>query len=257
MAKKRKYGKKQGTKFFVSSCNEAMHTANTSSDFFNAYNASSPCRLAFADNQVSTQGYNLDRYLKLHHRRALAEIKASQPVAGALPEHLQRLVDLQELSGQFCKLSPVLTALDLNVDLKSVRNYEFYAEWEVATAVVVAVIRQHPEYFDLLYPHYEQANQWIRSDEIVQEIRVLIEDAFNQQGSTSASPMVAVHRTHAITQRLDCNDALNATVFQPVQTEDIDRCRSDAGRSTDDEERGEVHTSECMSWLTCYQMPRH
>eukprot|EP01039_Chlorochromonas_danica_P000814 gene814-884_t len=210
--KKSKSSKQPQT--LISSRYAPMYLPNTSWDFFDAFNRSLPSQMAFTDNVISTEGRNLDKYLRLHckhlHEDELHTISITNSCRLSLPSYLVKLLSYQDQSGLFKHLSQVLHVLDLStvtLAWHTIRQYEKYEEWQLATALAMVAMRQHGEYFDLLSEAYQKAKELLGSnnEELPHEIRLLLEDVFAKKEDVPLSS--------TLEQRLEFNSQVNQTMI--------------------------------------------
>eukprot|EP00981_Chlorochromonas_danica_P000301 scaffold77_cov243-Ochromonas_danica.AAC.3 len=89
----------------------------------------------------------------------------------------------------------------------TIRQYEKYEEWQLATALAMVAMRQHGEYFDLLSEAYQKAKELLGSnnEELPHEIRLLLEDVFAKKEDVPLSS--------TLEQRLEFNSQVNQTMI--------------------------------------------
>jgi hypothetical protein len=208
-----------------------MYIPNTSWDFFDAFNNSLPCQLAFQDNQASLDGRNLDWYLKLHRKQVLDEEKnkANNKPIRVLPNYLKHLLSLQDSSGRFLQLLQIYKALDMPIlDLSKVRRFDVCEEWELATALAMVILRQHHEYFEELYEYYNKAFQWIRYEELLEDMKIVIHDYLYKEEEDDPDIHTA---SNIIPSTIDTDTVGNSTISSvpstarehvEVEEEDVD-----------------------------------
>jgi hypothetical protein len=114
--------------------------------------------LALDGGDNSIQGKRLDKYLKLVHRKAPVE-----EVPDQLPFEIEALISMQNAEGRWEDPARVRELVDADADLTLGVGLD---EWEVATALALAYIRQRVEYAAVLEPLYSRA-RGIVSEELI------------------------------------------------------------------------------------------
>lgn len=141
-------------------------TPETHYPFYDAYHKSAAAVLAISNGENSIQGGKLDKYLKETVEFTPADVRPSGP---SLPTYLQELMKLQTEYGKFENLESVCRIFSMPP--LGVEHMLGLLEWEFTTAMVVAIFRQHNEYFDLLRLSYDQAMIWAPSNQVVYRAR--------------------------------------------------------------------------------------
>jgi hypothetical protein len=118
----------------------------TSWDFYDAFSSSAPTQIALKNQETSTDGDNLTKYL----RRSAYVFYKSTPTSiaaakNAPPAKIQKLLELQEPTGKWESLGKVLQCLQLPSYLR-LEGCVTSLEWEQATAFAVAALRQNIDY---------------------------------------------------------------------------------------------------------------
>eukprot|EP01038_Epipyxis_sp_PR26KG_P014975 gene14975-20146_t len=157
----------------------------TSYDFFDAFTNSAPTVAARTKNRIST-GLNLDKYLSITGRVTTSEFKKIELsnsikysnskslhlTGGKLPVELEELLALQQTNGKFEDLVHVMTCLYIPLHVKFKQDDLLY-DWQKATALAVAAMRQNYNLFDLLGDAHDRAEQRI-TRELLLEARDLL-----------------------------------------------------------------------------------
>lgn len=170
----RKKTKEESNKKKESSRWDMMYIPNCSWDFYDAFNKSRPFQESMKANESSIKGNNLEKYLTTVSNQHKESIRIHTFQAKPqIPPCITKLYPLQSIDGKFESLSDVLQCLEMPRDIVFERGGA-YKEWEIATSVVVALIRQHTELSEHLMDFHDKAARWIRSNEIVYEARELI-----------------------------------------------------------------------------------
>jgi hypothetical protein len=150
---------------------DAMYIPNTTWDFFDAFTKSTPCQLAFNNEHLSSE--HLDKYMAMTHKTILEEERERNRIPRrALPPMIDELLKCQSRSGKFESLADVSRILRLPPVLIFKRRNDF-EEWEKATALAVAAMRQRIEFFEEIFEQHELAAQWVQSGELISDAREL------------------------------------------------------------------------------------
>jgi len=139
-------------------------------NFYDAYNNSTEVKLAAKNNEVSIYpANNLEKYLKLSKQiHQNEDNKRLKEIHGSLPNILEDLLSLQTKLGNWDDMPKVLNVLSLPA------SFDFdlgLSNWEKATAIALAVIRQHSEYFSLLCESHDRALTFIKDHRIISKAR--------------------------------------------------------------------------------------
>ncbi len=171
---------------------DVIYTELPSWDFYDTFIGSVANQEAIKNNELSTTEENLKKYLKIIHQHHKAEIKAaSYDPNTALPEYLEKLLALQARCGRFESLWEVSRVLGMPVDLPY-RRKDTYKEYEIATAIVVAAIRQHNHLFRVLVEQHDRAMEWVKSNELVYQAREHINNFFGTVDYTSTQSNISL-----------------------------------------------------------------
>ncbi len=171
---------------------DVIYTELPSWDFYDTFIGSVANQEAIKNNELSTTEENLKKYLKIIHQHHKAEIKAaSYDPNTALPEYLEKLLALQARCGRFESLWEVSRVLGMPVDLPY-RRKDTYKEYEIATAIVVAAIRQHNHLFQVLVEQHDRAMEWVKSNELVYQAREHINNYFGTVDYTSTQSNISL-----------------------------------------------------------------
>jgi hypothetical protein len=150
---------------------DVMYIPNTTWDFFDAFTKSTPCQLAFNNEHLSSE--HLDKYMAMTHKTILEEERERNRIPRrALPPMIDELLKCQSRSGKFESLADVSRILRLPPMLIFKRRNDF-EEWEKATALAVAAMRQRIEFFEEIFEQHELAAQWVQSGELISDAREL------------------------------------------------------------------------------------
>ena len=97
-----------------------------------------------------------------------------------LPSYILQLMSLQDRKGKFDHLQDVLVTLGMPIELqwKHSDDSDKYEEYELAGALVIALIRQHTDLFKELVEFHDKTLQWIHSNELIYEARELVNNNF-------------------------------------------------------------------------------
>lgn len=145
----------------------------TSWDFFDAFSSSSQSQKAIENKEISTEGENLDKYLRQTAYSFYKNAKVNQEIEkNSLPSDLNDLVQLQSPDGKWNDLRKVLECLRLPISLRIGLDYS--NEWLQATTFAIAAIRQRTEFVFLLETSHERGLRWISNLKLLQEARDLI-----------------------------------------------------------------------------------
>lgn len=175
------------TQPLISSRYAVMYLPNTEWNYMDAIGKSDQTKAAFKNNEISTKGKNINKYLELTATERLRKLRESQKsTTPQPPDHILQLLKLQAERGKFECLADVLKCLFMPPDVKF-RHDKMFAEWEKATAFAIAAIRQQNEYFDYLCTAHDKAFAWMESNEILFEARELL-NAYQFTTVESAQP---------------------------------------------------------------------
>lgn len=153
-----------------------------------AISKSDQTKAAFKNNEISTKGKNINKYLELTAAERLHKLRESQKSSiPQPPEHILELLKLQSERGKFECLTDVLKCLFMPPDVQF-RHDKMFTEWEKATAFAIAAIRQQNEHFDYLCPAHDKAFSWMESNEILFEARELL-NAYQFTTMETAQPL--------------------------------------------------------------------
>jgi hypothetical protein len=167
---------------------DAMYIPNTSWDFFDAFNSSKPSQLAFTKDEISYD--NLDKYLKLTNKANIEEYRQENAIdQRPLPPLLTELLKLQARSGKYESLEAVCYLLEMPIEVVKFEERPFLQEWEKATALALAAMRQFIEYFDDIVEQHDLSVQWVPSTEFISDAREIY---IGHQGTAGVSSLSAL-----------------------------------------------------------------
>jgi hypothetical protein len=146
-------------------------------NYYDSMHASKPTLAAKAAGTNSLEADNLDLYFKKTLSRSkfnsldtfLAATTTTDPFAHFTPPFNQ-LLPLQHADGRWLDLPRVLKILKLSKDTR----LEKATVWEMASAFVMALIRQRVEIFDELQPYHDRCVAHFPTSELIQQAKELI-----------------------------------------------------------------------------------
>jgi hypothetical protein len=192
---------------------DAMYIPNTTWDFFDAFTKSTPCQLAFNNEHLSSE--HLDKYMAMTHKTILEEERERNRIPQrALPPMIDELLKCQSRSGKFESLAEVSRILRLPPVLIFKRRNDF-EEWEKATALAVAAMRQRIEFFEEIFEQHEMAAQWVQSGELISDARELFAAKVGTFESMNTLPASSLG-DFTPTATAFFNNTNSSTVYQEV-----------------------------------------
>lgn len=189
-------GPKKQTKMLVSKKYDvsAFEGGESSWDFYDSYHKAPEVTLARSNMDVSTKGDNLTKYLHITTgiaaRKSSVEMllsmgSKSDPFSG-LEDPFPKLLSLQHSNGKFEHLGPVLEALYLpswcrvTTERGTDGRSSNVGEWEQATSLAVAFMRQHLHLFHKLQIYHDKAARWLTSNELIYAAREVVYQHFKE-----------------------------------------------------------------------------
>lgn len=157
---------------------------------YDAYHSSLTTTLAIKSGEISVDGYRLDKYVAMSNNQIKSANK--KPNGPTLPSPFPALLSLQSASGKWenteavmeclglwplcdallklmCAMMPIppsfaLYVKDMAADHREKSyHYAVASEWEVATALALASMRQNIDLFDKLADYHDAAFDYLRS----------------------------------------------------------------------------------------------